>query len=176
MESVAEEERVQGVDPAATIEAAFRADYTNLVALARLLLDERGEAEEAVQEAFVRTFARRWSLRQAATDPSAYLRRAVVNLCRGGLRKRRTQRAAVLPKREHAASADVDVVRAESRVEVRRALLRLPRRQRECVVLRYLLDANTEQTAAALGISTGSVKTHLHRGLAALEAELKDIR
>jgi RNA polymerase sigma-70 factor (sigma-E family) len=173
---VSGEVEVGGVDSAAAIEAAFRTEYVGLVASARLLLDDRGEAEEAVQEAFVRTFARRRSLRQAAADPSAYLRRAVVNQCRGGLRRRRTRRAAVLPKVEDAVSADVDVIRANDRDEVLAALRDLPARQRECVVMRYLLDASTQETAAALGISSGSVKTHLHRGIAALEERLKDIR
>jgi RNA polymerase sigma-70 factor (sigma-E family) len=163
-------------DPALAIEAAFRQDYVNLVALARLLLDDRRDAEEAVQEAFVRTFARRSRLREAAAEPSPYLRRAVINLCRGGLRRRRTQRTAVLPAPDHAAPADRDVVRAEDRAEVLDALRRLPQRQRECVVLRYLLDASTEETAGLLDVSPGTVKTHLHRGLAALEADLKDKR
>lgn len=165
---------VSATDLEMAIEAAFRRDYADLVALARLLIDDRREAEEIVQEAFVRTFARRRELRRAAEEPMPYLRRAVVNLSRWGLRKRRTQRAAALPAFDHAAPADRAVIRAENQAEVFAALTRLPQRQRECVVLRYLLDASTDETADTLGISAGSVKTHLHRGLAALEADLKD--
>jgi RNA polymerase sigma-70 factor (sigma-E family) len=165
---------VSTADPEAAIEATFRRDYADLVALARLLVDDRGEAEEVVQEAFVRTFARRRELRRAAGDPTPYLRRAVVNLCRGGLRKRRTQRATPVPLPDDAPAADRAVVQREDQAELLAALRRLPSRQRECVVLRYLLDASTDDTADTLGISAGSVKTHLHRGLAALEADLKD--
>jgi RNA polymerase sigma factor (sigma-70 family) len=50
----------------------------------------------------------------------------------------------------------------------------LPRRQRECVVLRYFLDCSTAQTADALGVSDGTVKQHLHRALAALGVALED--
>jgi RNA polymerase sigma factor (sigma-70 family) len=48
------------------------------------------------------------------------------------------------------------------------ALRRLPRRQRECLVLRYYLDLSEREIAAALGIASGSVKSHLSRGLDAL--------
>ena len=167
---------VSAADPAVTLEAAFRNHYPELVALARLLLDDRREAEEMVQEAFVRTFAGRRRLRRAAADPLPYLRQAVVNLSRGGLRRRHTQRATALPTPDHAPPADRAVVLREDQTELLGALRRLPQRQRECVVLRYLLDTNTADTAALLGISDGSVKTHLHRGLAALEADLEDTR
>jgi RNA polymerase sigma factor (sigma-70 family) len=48
------------------------------------------------------------------------------------------------------------------------ALRRLPTRQREAVVLRYLADLSERDVGLALGIGQGTVKTHLHRGLAAL--------
>ena len=64
----------------------------------------------------------------------------------------------------------------EDHSDVVAALRRLPVRQRECLVLRYYLDLSEAEIAAALGISTGSVKTHSHRGLAALEKTLEDER
>jgi RNA polymerase sigma factor (sigma-70 family) len=48
------------------------------------------------------------------------------------------------------------------------ALRRLPERQREALALRYFLDLPEAEIAAAMGVSAGSVKTHVHRGLAAL--------
>jgi RNA polymerase sigma factor (sigma-70 family) len=56
------------------------------------------------------------------------------------------------------------------------ALARLPRRQRECVVLRYWLDLSEPEIAASLGVAVGSVKSHLHRGRAALETHLEELR
>jgi RNA polymerase sigma factor (sigma-70 family) len=50
------------------------------------------------------------------------------------------------------------------------ALCSLPRRQREALALRYLADLPEAEVAAALGVSAGSVKTHLHRGIAQLRA------
>lgn len=52
------------------------------------------------------------------------------------------------------------------------ALRRLPARQREVVALRLLLDLDTTTTAGMLGMSPGTVATHLHRALAALRREI----
>jgi RNA polymerase sigma factor (sigma-70 family) len=62
------------------------------------------------------------------------------------------------------------------RVEQRRvieALRGLPRRQRDCLVLRYYLEVPVAGIATTLGISANSVKTHLQRGLRALELRLE---
>ncbi len=56
----------------------------------------------------------------------------------------------------------------EQRRELNDAVRALPRRQRECVVLRYYLECTTAETAGALGVSDGTVKQHLHRALEAL--------
>jgi RNA polymerase sigma-70 factor (sigma-E family) len=152
----------------------FRDEYGSLVGLARLLLDDRGQAEEAVQEAFARTYDR-WSRVRDHDDALPYVRRAVVNAARGGLRRRRTARRHRPERAPDAPSAEAGVVRHESRREVVAALRALPARQRECVVLRFYLDCSTAETAATLGVSEGSVKTHLHRALAALARELEGL-
>jgi RNA polymerase sigma-70 factor (sigma-E family) len=157
------------------LEAVFRREYPRLVALARLLVDHQVEAEEIVQEAFVRALAG-WSRIENRDDPLPYVRRTVVNLSRDGLRRRRTARGAPAPVAAAAAPADVGVVLDEDQRELAAALRSLPQRQRECVVLRYLLDLSTADTAATLGVTTGSVKTHLSRGLSALEEALEGTR
>jgi len=151
----------------------YAAQYARLVGLARLLLDERGLAEEVVQEAFARTYAALPRLRYA-DDPLPYVRRAVVNLARGGLRRRGVARRARLARAEDAPSAEDGVLVDEQRREVAAAVRALPRRQRECVVLRYLLDCSTAETADALGITDGAVKQHLHRALASLAVTLAE--
>lgn len=64
----------------------------------------------------------------------------------------------------------------EAQREVLAAVRDLPERQREVVVLRYLLELSTAEAASTLGISEGSVKTHLHRALATLETTLEGAR
>ena len=65
-----------------------------------------------------------------------------------------------------------ETAEAEDVVAVRQALVAalraLPQRQREAVALRYLGDLTLEEVAAALGMATGTVKSHLHRGVASL--------
>ena len=153
----------------------FRDEYARLVGLARLLIDTRAEAEELVQEAFARTFAA-WD---RLDDPDAalpYLRTTVVNLARGGLRRRATVRRTPVPGTPDAPGADATVAASEAQREVLAAVRDLPERQREVVVLRYLLELSTADTADALGIAPGSVKTHLHRALATLETTLEGAR
>ena len=58
--------------------------------------------------------------------------------------------------------------------EVLDALRGLPRRQRECLVLRYYLDLSETEIASTLGISVGSVKSHAHRGIAAIGRHLEE--
>jgi RNA polymerase sigma-70 factor (sigma-E family) len=149
--------------PVASIEALFRARYTEMVGLAGLLLGDRGAAEEVVQDAFAKFHLSRHRI----TDPDrevAYLRSIVCNLARGRLRRRSVERRLRPAPR-------LEVVPA-----VAAGLASLPRRQRECVVLRYWLDLSERDIAATLGIAPGSVKSHLHRGLAALEDRLEELR
>lgn len=160
---------------APALEALFRRDYARLVALARLLIDRPDEAEEIVQEAFVRAYAAGDRL-ESRDEPRAYLQRSVVNLARDGLRRRRTVRRNPAQALARSDGADVFAVLDEDQREIVAALRTLPDRQRACVALRYLLDLSTSETADALAISPGTVKTHLSRGLAALHTALEDLR
>jgi DNA-directed RNA polymerase specialized sigma24 family protein len=97
----------------AVLSTVFRESYAELVGLAALLLDERGLAEEVVQEAFARTYVG-WSRVRTHADPLPYLRRAVVNLARGGLRQRMLARRHRLTEPGVVPSAEVvDRARAE---------------------------------------------------------------
>jgi RNA polymerase sigma-70 factor (sigma-E family) len=148
------------------IELLWRREYPPLVRLARLLVDDRESAEEVVQDAFVRVFGR---LHRVPEDKApAYLRSAVLNGARSSLRRRRVQRAHDETVRWGRDADGAHDLRGHARHEVVAALRGLPRRQREVLALRYYLDLTERDTADALGISVGSVKTHAHRGLAAL--------
>jgi RNA polymerase sigma-70 factor (sigma-E family) len=157
------------------LSGVFRERYSSLVGLARLLLDDRSQAEEVVQEAFARTLEA-WERLRNVDDPYPYVRRTVVNLARSGLRRRVVARRSIPERAVHVPGTESDAIASESRREIVHALRSLPRRQRECVVLRYFEESSTEETADVLGISEGSVKTHLHRALQALETMLEATR
>lgn len=152
------------------LEAIYQGEYQSLVRLASILVDDRTACEEIVQDAFVRTLVAWDRLRDPAKGPE-FLRSAVLNGSRSRLRHRGVvRRHPALPPDPRASHED-DVLDHEA---VIRELRRLPERQRECIVLRYYLDLSEREIASTLGISGGSVKTHLHRGLAALAPHLED--
>ncbi len=135
----------------------------SLLRSAYLLTGDRGHAEDLLQLTLWRT-ARRW--REIRGSPDAYAREVLVNLSRDrrrflGRRPVEVARADPLDAR----SAD-DVERLLERDAMIGAVRGLPRRQRELVVLRFFLDLSVEQTAAALGASQGTVKSHTARALA----------
>ena len=133
------------------------------------------DPEDVAQEAFVRLHGRSRTLR----DPHAavaYLRSTVVNLTRSRLRhlavvRRHAARDARAPG--HVASAEHDAVTRESHHELVAAVQRLSPRHREALVLRYWLDLTEAEMAEAMGVSRGTVKSHVSRGLDALAADLE---
>lgn len=151
--------------------ALYQAEYAQLVRLAYLLLGDPGDAEDAVQEAFARVHEARHRIRDH-DRLLAYLRSTVLNFARSGLRRRLVAlRRAPAPSPDERSAEDRAIVREDHR-RVVEALRKLPQRQRECLVLRYYLDLSEAEIAATLNVSAGSVKTHVHRGLAALERKL----
>jgi RNA polymerase sigma-70 factor (sigma-E family) len=147
----------------------FEAHYADMVRLAFYLTGSWAVGEELAQEAFVRLW-RRWSRLRDRHAALSYLRSTVVNLSRSTVRRRllelRHQRT-IGEAEQHDADPVVGL-------DVARALAALPARKRACVVLRHLVDLSVEETAAVLGISTGSVKSQTHKGLRLLEAALSD--
>lgn len=144
------------------VAALFRAEYPRLVGLARILVDD--ESPDVVQEAFARLLASWHRLRQP--DRAApYLRVTVLNVARGTLRRRRRERRLV-PERagtvEHTVSDP--------------AVRGLPPRQRDCVLLRFYLDLSAPDIADTTGLSTGTVKNHLHRAMRSLASTLEEDR
>jgi RNA polymerase sigma-70 factor (sigma-E family) len=154
----------------ATLSALHREHYRSLVRLACILLDEQGAGEEVVQEAFVRVHGS-WS---RVEHPLTYLRTTVLNLSRSRMRRRLVARRRIEPMAAPGMSAEEHVVLLSDHQAVLDEVRALPRRQRECIVLRYYLDLSEAEIAATLGISTGSVKSHSHRGMAALAARLEE--
>ena len=150
----------------------YRRHRNELVRLAALLVGD--EAEEIVQDAFVKAHAG-WPRRRDPARSLSYLRSTVLNGARSRLRRRAlAARIPWGPERNAVSAEDLALVRDEH-LRVVSALRRLPRRQRECVTLRYYLDLPESEIASALGISPGSVKTHLHRAVATLACRLEEL-
>ncbi|MFI6298359.1 SigE family RNA polymerase sigma factor [Nonomuraea sp. NPDC050790] len=153
------------------VAAIFAEHQLGLVRLALLMLGDQASAEDVVQDAFARTHAGRARLR----DPDkalAYVRSAVLNGCRSVLRRRATVFRRALPYDPPVWSAESAALVGEERREVLLALQRLPRRQREALTLRYYLDLSDPEIAETMGISAGTARSTIARGLAALAKQL----
>lgn len=141
-----------------------------MLQLAVMLVDARDVAEDVVQEAFA-GLHRRWD---RVDNPPAYLRISVVNGCRSVLRRRRAARSHQSYWEPPASDASTAVLIAEEHREVMRAVQRLPRRQREVLILTYWQELDDTQIAATLSISESSVRATASRARHALAALLED--
>lgn len=149
----------------------FREFYERLqpraTSVARRLIGSGAVAEDLAAEGFARAYAR-WSTVRSHPNPDAWLLRVVGNLAIDHVRHE--ARRPVL--RDDGGRPDGAGEAATLRVDLARALRRLSGRQREVVVMRYLIDLTEEDVAVSLGMSTGSVKTHLHRATTKLRSDL----
>jgi RNA polymerase sigma factor (sigma-70 family) len=134
---------------------------------------DRGDAEEAVQDGFVKAYRALGRFRDGAPF-RPWLLRIVANEARN--RRRSGGRRAGLALRAAAASGDAApspeaaALSHERRAELLEALGRLDERDRDVLVHRFLLELGEEETAAALGIRRGTVKSRTSRALERLRA------
>jgi RNA polymerase sigma-70 factor (sigma-E family) len=158
----------------------YAAHWHSLVRLSWLLVRDQQLAEETAQDAFVAMHAR-WSQLRNQDLALAYLRRCVINSSRSVLRHRTvedrylsSETTAMTARRNTGEpSAETRALGRLADAELLAALVRLPRRQREVLTLRYYLDLSEAQIADTLSISPGSVKAHAHRGLATLRTDVE---
>jgi RNA polymerase sigma-70 factor (sigma-E family) len=161
------------IDADRLVVALFRQEGQSLVRLARLFVDDRNAAEDLVQEAFIRLARSAHRIRDES-KAAAYLRSIVLNLARDNNRRGLVSLRHHLPLDDARASTEDEIELREDQREVIEALHDLPHRQRNALVLRYYEELGIDDIAEAMGISRNSVKTHLTRGLAALERRLGD--
>ncbi len=166
------------------LDAFFRVHEKRAFRVARLLLADREDALDAVQEAMTRLVRSYAARPQEEWTPLFY--RILQNAARDILRRRTRRR--VFPFLSLAGQEEDDplegiadpagedpleaCVRKEFADRLAAALARLPRRQREAFTLRILGEADVTTAARSMGCSAGSVKTHLFRALAALRRDL----
>jgi len=162
----------------------FRHYYPRLIGLAERMLGDQTEAEDVLQEAFLRlarsghTEMTNTSIDSMLDRPDevvgAWLRRVVLNLGINRLRERRRSAERLeraqrldpaldpLHSTGEAGSPAQQVLRDEARAEVRAVLATLPERQRDCLLLRYAGHSYAE-IASTLGLALGSVGVYLAR-------------
>jgi len=160
-------------DRDAQVSALFDQHFGRLRDLAYMILGDRDVAEELAMEAFVKTFSG-WTRIRDVDRADAYLRRAVVNLCRSRIRRRSIEYRvnAVTYRREERRAPDWDPERHEDARRVWAAVRDLPPRQRAAIVLRYMEDLNEREIAEALDCSVGTVRSQLSRARQKLKRSL----
>jgi RNA polymerase sigma factor (sigma-70 family) len=142
--------------------------YPRLVGALALLCGSRATAEDAVQEALARAWER--SLRGEEVESlAAWVTTVAMNVTRSGVRRLTTERRA---RAKLMAVPDDATSQAETRVDVRRALATLSRRQREATVLRYYLGLEVGEIARVMRAPEGTIKSLLGRARASIARAL----
>lgn len=153
------------------MDALYRLHAAEALRLGYLLTGNRALAEDLVQDAFVKVLGRFHDLRNRDAF-WWYLRRTVVNLSTSHFRRRRVERTWLARQRpQEAAPFPHDLGERE---RLRDALMNLRPEQRAAVVLRFYEDLSLAETAEALGMPVGTVKSTVSRGLERLREQLPE--
>jgi RNA polymerase sigma-70 factor (ECF subfamily) len=154
---------VQAGVGAQSFERFFAATRDDVFRSLLVITRDRALADDGVAEAFTRAYER-WSDVAVHPAPKAWVARTALNYVRSDRRRFRSFASEVpdVPAGEPTPPDPQLVAR----------VLKLPRRQREVIALRILLDLSEERTAELLGIASGTVSAHLSKALARLEREL----
>jgi RNA polymerase sigma factor (sigma-70 family) len=147
------------------LQALYDEHAPALLAYARSLGQDRGSAEEIVQQVFVALLEGR----RLPTEPRPYLFRAVRNTARNRLRVSSRQ----VPIDEDAPWFANDGIPGESELDLRRALTALPAEQREVLVMHLWGGLSFEETGEAMGISPNTAASRYRYALSSLRARLK---
>jgi RNA polymerase sigma-70 factor (sigma-E family) len=149
-------------------DAYVRSRTPALMRSAYLLTGDQHLAEDLVQSALISTH-RSWDRLHHDGHPDAYTRKVMYHLQVSWWRRRRVAESLTgdLPEPRHGGATD-DSGAAAQRLTLRAALLRLTPRQRAVLVLRYFEDLTEADTATALRVSVGTVKSQTFKALARL--------
>jgi RNA polymerase sigma-70 factor (sigma-E family) len=152
-----------------SFEAFVAARLAALVRFAAVLAGDPNTAQDVVQEALIRAYAR-WSRIEAMDQPEAFVRRMIVteylSWRRRFTRRRALGAAAVGARAQHIVDDHADA--SADRTDVLRRLAQLPRHQRAVLVLRYYEGMSTGQIADVLGCSAGAIRTYHSRAMSTL--------
>jgi RNA polymerase sigma-70 factor, ECF subfamily len=142
---------------------------TRLYGMGIRLLGHPDEAADMCQDAFLRAFEKR-RLYDSKRPFEPWFFKLAVNVGRERLRRRREiPMGDDMPIQAVAAQGDQDLVKKERQQKVQAALTKLKPKHRESLVLRFESDMSLQEMANTLGISLGTVKSRLNRGLQAFQ-------
>jgi RNA polymerase sigma-70 factor (sigma-E family) len=153
------------------MDALYRVHVAEALRLGYLLTGDRTLAEDLVQDAFVKVLGRFHDLRNRDAF-WWYLRRTIVNLSTSHFRRQRVARAWLA--RQHPDQAALSPHDLGDRELLRDALMSLRPEQRAAIVLRFYEDLSEADTAEALGMPVGTVKSTVSRGLERLRQQLPE--
>jgi RNA polymerase sigma-70 factor (sigma-E family) len=161
----------RGVTAEDAVSALYREHAVGLIRLAVVMLGDTPTAEDIVQEAFLGLY-QHWDRLADTSNALRYVRSSVLNGCRSAFRRRaRRERPGHRPSAD---SAESVVLIADEHNRLLTAMRRLPRRQREALVLRFYLELGEQDIAMSMGVSRGTVKSTTSRALAALGRLLQE--
>jgi RNA polymerase sigma-70 factor (ECF subfamily) len=149
--------------------------YDRCARIAMRILGNREDAEEALQDAFLRAFKALGEYEDRERFP-AWLTRIVVNQCRTVLARTRRREAVFLDVDPLALDLATEAAPADGQwPELERALAQLPLEQREAVVLRYADDLTYEEMSRITGAGESALKMRVQRAFARLRALLQEV-
>ncbi len=129
------------------------------------MLGDRAEAEDVAQEAMLRLWKVAGEWRQGEAKVTTWLYRVVANLCTDRLRKKRfVPLDGIEEPADGAAPAWAQMAQAERHAALQGALLEMPERQRQAVVLRHIEGQSNPEIAGVMGISVEAVESLSARG------------
>lgn len=146
-----------------TFDAFFAHLHPLALRVAWRLLGNSEDAEDVVAEGFARAYVR-WKRLENHPNVEAWLMRVITNL---SIDRYRRKTPDLRPPEATSIEDQVAI-----RTTLAQSLRKLPKRQREVVILRYLADLSVESVGDTLGISQGAVKSHLHRALGNMRTDL----
>jgi RNA polymerase sigma-70 factor, ECF subfamily len=158
------------VDSPASFEAFIEDHHERLFGALCLVTGDRFEAEEIMQDAFVRVFEK-WDRVCGMNDPSGYLYRTAMNVFR-----KRYRRASLAVRRAVSLAPSASFAAAEDREVVVRGLAQVPRDQRAALVVTALLGYSSQEAGRMLGASPSTVRARATRARAALREAIGEDR
>lgn len=165
----------QGDD--AALQALMARKQGRIAALSRRMLGDPVEAEDVVQEVFLRAWrqARVWKPGTGRFD--TWMHRVALNLCYDRLRRRREAFMAEPPEQpDPTPLAEACLMSRDRATQVAAAVAALPRRQREALLLCHYQELSNVETAQAMCVSVEAVESLLSRGRRALRLSLVELR